>query len=78
VQEELAGGGAALPSVDAAAFAHRAIAMALADRAAARQFTGWVFFDRGLLDASAALEHVTGEPASSASTMSTAITTASS
>jgi predicted ATPase len=63
VQEELAGNGAALPWVDAAAFARRAIAVALADRAAAEPLDGWVFFDRGLIDAAAALQHVTGEPA---------------
>jgi predicted ATPase len=36
--------------------------MALADRKAAEARAGWVFFDRGLIDAAAALEHVTGEP----------------
>jgi predicted ATPase len=61
VREELAGDGAALPWVDAAAFARRAVAMALADRMAAEGLTGWVFFDRGLVDAAAALEHATGE-----------------
>jgi predicted ATPase len=61
VREELAGDGAALPWVDAAAFARRAIAMALADQEAAARLEGWVFFDRGLVDAAAALEHATGE-----------------
>lgn len=61
VREELAGDGAALPWVDAAAFARRAVAMALADRMAADGLTSWVFFDRGLIDAAAALEHATGE-----------------
>ena len=45
------------------AFAQRAIEMALADRTAAGSSAGWVFFDRGLLDAAAALQHLTGEPA---------------
>jgi predicted ATPase len=63
VREETARGGTALPWVDAAAFARRAIALALEDRAAAAQGAGWVFFDRGLIDAAAALEHVTGERA---------------
>lgn len=63
VREELAGDGAALPWVDAAAFARRAVAMALADRNAAERLEGWVFFDRGLVDAAAALEHATGEAA---------------
>jgi predicted ATPase len=62
VKEEREGEGLALPWVDAAAFARRAIAMALADREAARTLQGWVFFDRGLVDAAAALEHLTGEP----------------
>jgi predicted ATPase len=62
VAEELAGDGAALPWIDPGAFARRAIAMALADRASAHA-DGWVFFDRGLVDAAVALEHLTGEPA---------------
>jgi predicted ATPase len=62
VQEELDRGGQALPWVNAAAFLHRAIDMALADREQARARAGWVFFDRGLVDAAAALQHVTGEP----------------
>lgn len=61
VAEELAGDGAALPWIDPAAFARRALAMALADRAAAATLPGPVFFDRGLIDAAAALEHATGE-----------------
>jgi len=63
VQEELERAGTALPWVDGAAFARRAIAVALADRAGARRFRDWVFFDRGLIDAAAALQHVTGEEA---------------
>lgn len=62
VQEELARGGAALPWHDLAAFARRAIVMALADREAMRDQTGLVFFDRGWIDAAAALEAQTGEP----------------
>ena len=62
VKEELASGGSALPWVDRIAFARRAITMALADRAAAYSLDGWVFFDRGLIDAAAALQHLTGEP----------------
>ena len=45
VKEELARGGSALPWADRAAFARRAIAIALADRAAADSLDGWVFFD---------------------------------
>jgi predicted ATPase len=62
VKEELARGGSALPWVDRVAFARRAIAIALADRVAADSLDGWVFFDRGLVDAAAALEQMTGEP----------------
>jgi predicted ATPase len=63
VAEELERGGNALPWVDAIAFARRAIEMSLADRAAAEASSGWIFFDRGLIDAAAALSHLTGEPA---------------
>jgi len=63
VKQELAGDGSALPWVSGAAFARRAIELAIADRrAAADRPAGWVFFDRGLIDASAALQHLTAEP----------------
>jgi predicted ATPase len=62
VEEELHKQGLALPWVNEIAFARRAIEIALADRAAASREAGWVFFDRGLLDAAAALQHLTGEP----------------
>ena len=62
VAEELKRGGRALPWVDAVAFARRAIEVSLADRATAEAGPRWVFFDRGLIDAAAALEHLTGEP----------------
>ena len=63
VKQELAGDGRALPWVDGAAFAHRAVSLALADRAALGASTDWVFFDRGLIDAAAGLERQTGRPA---------------
>jgi predicted ATPase len=63
VAEETASGGTALPWIDMAAFARRAIDVALADRRAAAASEGWVFFDRGLIDAAAALQHLTGKPA---------------
>lgn len=63
VVEEQRGAGRALPWVDLAAFARRAVDLALGDRAAAQTLPGFVFFDRGLIDAAAALEHATGEPA---------------
>jgi predicted ATPase len=62
VAEEIRTGGTALPWVDVAAFARRAIAMAIADRAAAPDDGEWVFFDRGLIDAASGLEEITGEP----------------
>jgi predicted ATPase len=63
VREELERGGEALPWVDPVAFLRRALTMALADMAAAEALPGWVFFDRGLIDAAAPLEELTGEPA---------------
>ncbi|WP_149538854.1 AAA family ATPase [Siccirubricoccus phaeus] len=63
IAAEQASGGSALPWLDLAGFARRAIALALADRAAAASLPGRVFFDRGLIDAAAALEHATGTPA---------------
>ncbi len=62
VKQELQKGGAALPWKDERAFAHRAIAMALEDRAGAAALNGWVFFDRSLVDAAAFLQHLTHEP----------------
>src|SRR5580692_260113 len=62
VKEELKGKGSALPWIDAVAFVRRAVAMALADRASTTAPDGWVFFDRGLIDAAAGLQHLTGEP----------------
>ena len=62
VKQALAGGDGILPWADGAGFARQAIAMALADRDAARGHEGWVFFDRGLIDAASALEALTGAP----------------
>lgn len=62
VRQELATGGTALPWRDLAAFARRAVETALADRAAMRGHPGFVFFDRGLIDAAVALEAAGGEP----------------
>jgi predicted ATPase len=63
VRQELAGGGSALPWANKDAFARRAIALAIADyRAADDRPPGWVFFDRGLVDAAAAFQHLTGQP----------------
>lgn len=62
VKAELANRGAALPWLDLAAFAKRAIDVALQDRQAALTQPGWVFFDRGLVDAASALEQAGSEP----------------
>ncbi|WP_201861946.1 AAA family ATPase [Microvirga soli] len=62
VRQELQKGGVALPWKDEKAFSHRAIVMALEDRAAAAAWNGWVFFDRSLVDAAAFLQHLTHEP----------------
>ena len=64
VAEALRGDGAALPWVDPAAFALRAIDVARRDRECAPDGAGWTFFDRGLVDAALALQHATGRPAS--------------
>ncbi|WP_137113423.1 AAA family ATPase [Mesorhizobium sp. GR13] len=60
VAEQVANGGTALPWVDLAAFLHLAIDVALADRQAVASESGWVFFDRGLVDAASALEAIKG------------------
>jgi predicted ATPase len=61
VREETASGGTALPWQDMEAFLRRAIALSLADLNAASKFSGWVFFDRGLIDAVSGLQQLTGE-----------------
>ena len=63
IAEELKGSGRALPWVNLAAFAERAVEMSLRDRGRAKNMPGMVFFDRGLIDAAAALEHATRKPA---------------
>jgi predicted ATPase len=62
VIEEMNNGGSALPWIDMPAFARRAITMALADRSSAPTSGGWIFFDRSLIDAAVALQHLTREP----------------
>lgn len=67
VREEQASGGEALPWVDPVAFARRALATSREDLADAQAHGERpVFFDRGLVDAAAALEHALGrvEPGS--------------
>jgi predicted ATPase len=55
-------GGHALPWDDMLAFLDLAIATALADRTRMQAHTDWVFFDRGLVDAASAMEHLTNHP----------------
>lgn len=63
VQEQASVGGQALPWLDMAAFLRRAIDLALEDYAnAPGGGSQWVFFDRGLVDAAAALQALTDEP----------------
>lgn len=62
VQEQLAVGGTALPWLDMEAFLYATIAMAQKDYAMALRDGQWVFFDRGLIDAAAALQELTGKP----------------
>jgi predicted ATPase len=62
VQQEQDTGGTALPWIDGAAFAQRAIEMAHSDRRTASGLPGWIFFDRSLIDAASALQALTGEP----------------
>ena len=62
VAEERGGAGTALPWVDLAAFARRAVAMAKSDLASAVKTPGTVFFDRGLVDAAVALQFAAGIP----------------
>jgi predicted ATPase len=63
VARELHTGGVALPWLDSLAFVRQAMALSLADRAAAEARPGLVFFDRGLIDAAVALQYLTDEPA---------------
>ena len=62
VQEQLCQGGTALPWLDMRAFLEEVIKTAQADYLSAPRDGRWVFFDRGLLDAAAALQELTGEP----------------
>ena len=59
VVEEMNDGGSVLPWVDMAAFARRVITTALADRSSAPASSGWIFFDRSLIHAAIALQHLT-------------------
>ncbi|MDW3183894.1 AAA family ATPase [Roseobacter sp.] len=62
VEREQETGGTALPWTDMRAFLDKVLALAEQDLAEARAADGWVFFDRGVIDAVTALAHVTGHP----------------
>lgn len=62
VQEQLNQGGTALPWLDMKAFLEETIKTAQADYFSAPRDGRWVFFDRGLLDAAAALQELRDEP----------------
>ena len=63
IANELSSSGDALPWVKLSLFAERAVEMSLRDRDTAKETSGLVFFDRGLIDAAAALEFATGRQA---------------
>ena len=66
VQDELQRGGSALPWLNPVDFARRALATATTDygrQAASVRQGAWVFFDRGIVDAAAAIAYLTGERA---------------
>jgi predicted ATPase len=63
VAQQLALNGNALPWQNLAAFAKKAIELSRQDRHDAETHSGLIFFDRGLIDAAAALEFATSEPA---------------
>lgn len=62
MKAELETGGLALPWSDIEGFLRRVLELALEDHAQAGVRDGWVFFDRGLIDAAAGIERVTGRP----------------
>ncbi|VFR80839.1 FIG00985668: hypothetical protein [plant metagenome] len=62
VEAQARAGGNALPWVDMAAFLTRVFALAQRDRVRMQDTPGWVFFDRGLVDAAVALHEIDGTP----------------
>lgn len=67
VARETASGGTALPWINLQAFAQSAIDMACNDMETVKAVQSWVFFDRGLIDAWAALSRASGMPINAAS-----------
>lgn len=64
VQHELQCGGSALPWLNPVQFARRALATAMTDyesRAGGVRQGGWIFFDRGIIDAAATIQYLTTE-----------------
>ncbi len=61
-KQELTGGGERLPWNNLAAFAQAALDLALDDHRNAKHKRGIVFFDRGIVDAAAALVELTADP----------------
>lgn len=62
VAAQLAGTGEELPWVDMKAFANRALTMARSDLVTAESLNGFVFFDRGMVDAAVALQFAGAAP----------------
>src|SRR5690606_580622 len=64
IAEQIRQGGNALPWTDLAAFLREALCVAAMDLEGAARDAGPVFFDRGLIDAAAALQRLFGVPLS--------------
>ncbi|WP_238545821.1 AAA family ATPase [Pseudomonas aeruginosa] len=64
IAEQIRQGGNALPWTDMAAFLREALSVAAMDLEGAARDAGPVFFDRGLIDAAAALQRLCGVPLS--------------
>lgn len=62
VQQERANGGTALPWIDMADFARKAVALSLQDLSKIDESADRIFFDRGLIDALVAQEFANGQP----------------
>ena len=60
IAEERASGGDALPWLNTRAFVDRLVAMSTNDLNT--DSDGWIFFDRGFVDAMSALSQITGDP----------------
>lgn len=63
IADERSRGGSALPWTDPPSFLQRVMEMSIIDLSTSAKTNGWVFFDRGLIDAAAGVERQTGEAA---------------